>query len=370
MSICYLESPEQQLAPTKFSLGTVYLYFKYCNLKCRHCWINPPYSDAVTVKEDELSMPQLIGALDECRAIGMRSLKLTGGEPFTRPDIFELLDYCKENKLSLTIETNGTLIGEKEARALKEAGVWHMAISLDGPTAQIHEELRGVSGSFDAALEGIKHIRQQGINNLQIITSLWRGNIEHIKSTIILARALGANSVKINPINSIARADAMSSKNETLSVKETIEFYLKLKEELKKEPKINVIFDIPPAFKPMVNGHFESVCTCGIFGILGILGDGRISICGIGSASEALILGKVGKDKIKDIWENHPVLKEIRQGVPKKMTGVCGRCIFMHYCLGKCRAEAYYESGSLLAPLSFCEIAYKEGLFPASRIIA
>jgi SynChlorMet cassette radical SAM/SPASM protein ScmF len=370
MSICFLEDSQPKAAVSKYTLGTVYLYFQYCNLKCRHCWINPPYSEEITVKEGEIALADLISALEECRQIGMRAVKLTGGEPFTRKDIFALLDYLKKNKLSITIETNGTLIREKEAKALKEAGCWQAGVSLDGPTAEIHEALRGVPGSFSAALEGIKYLKQEGLNNLQIITSLWRGNLEHIKSTIVLARALGANSVKINPIINIARADAMSVKNETLSVKEIIEFYLKLKEDLKKEPKINMIFDIPPAFYSMVDGYFEHICTCGIFGILGILGDGRVSICGIGSSSETLILGRVGKDRIKDIWDNHPVLKEIREGVPKKMTGICGKCIFMHYCLGKCRAEAYYESGSLLAPLSFCEAAYREGLFPASRIIA
>jgi len=368
MSLCFLDNPQIQDTTSKFKLATVYLYFKYCNLKCRHCWINPPYTEEVSVKEDELTIKEIISALEECRALGMQGIKLSGGEPFSRPDIFELLNYCKENKLSITVETNGTLIREKEAKALKEAGVWHIAVSLDGPTAEIHEALRQVEGSFEKTLEGIRYLKEQGLN-LQIIIALWRGNVEHIKSTIVLAKALGANSVKINPINSIARADTMSQKNETLSVKETIDFYLKLKAELKKEPKINVIFDIPPAFQPMVDGHFEPFSTCGIFGILGILGDGRISICGIGSTTETLVLGYVGKDSIKDIWQNHPVLKEIRQGVPKKMQGICGKCLFMHYCLGKCRAEAYYETGSLLAPLSFCQIAYEAGLFPESRIV-
>jgi len=373
MSMCFLEDaapPGAAASPAQYKLGTVYLYFKYCNLKCRHCWINPPYSDEVSLKDDEISFQELTSCLNECQQLGMHSVKLSGGEPFTRPDIFALLDYLKENKIKITLETNGTLIRQKEAQALKAAGVWQVAVSLDGPTAEIHESLRGVAGSFNAALEGIRYLKKEGINNIQVIASLWQGNIEHIKSIIVLAKALGANSVKINPINNIARADAMSQKNETLSVKETIEFYCRLMQELKKEPPLNVIFDIPPAFSPLVNGHFQRCSTCGIFNILGILGDGRISICGIGSSSETLILGRVGQDSIKEIWENHPVLKEIREGVPQKMTGICGRCIFKHYCLGKCRAQAYYEDGSLLAPLSFCQIAYEEGLFPASRIIA
>ncbi|MFH1479149.1 MAG: radical SAM protein [Candidatus Omnitrophota bacterium] len=368
MDRCYLEDPSLYRGNSRYALGTVYLYSKYCNLKCRHCWINPPYSSERTLKKGEITLDEMILVLEECREIGMRSVKLSGGEPFTRPDIFQLLEYLKEKKLGITIETNGIAIREKEAKALKDAGAGHVAISLDGPTAEMHENIRGVEGSFEDTLEGIRYIKKEGLN-LQIIISLWKGNKDHIKSTINLAKALGANSVKINPINSIARADIMHEREEALSVRETIEFYRSLREGLKKEPKINVIFDIPPVFRPFINMRLESLCVCGIFNILGILGDGRVSICGIGSSSETLILGKVGKDSIKDIWENHPVLKEIRVNIPGKLEGICGRCIFKTYCLGKCRAEAYYTSGSLLAPLTFCEVAYKEGMFPESRII-
>jgi len=368
MSRCLLETREQKTAVSEYTLSTVYLYFKYCNLKCRHCWINPAYSNQRAVKEDEISLKEIISALEECRELGMKSIKVTGGEPFTRNDIPGLLDYIKENKIGLVMETNATLIREKEAQALKEARTTEIAVSLDGPTAEIHESLRGVPGSFNDALEGIRCLNKEGLN-IQVIISLWRGNREHIQSTIALANSLGVNSVKINLVMNIARADRMSENKETLSVREMIEFYHQLREELKRGPAIRVLFDIPPAFHPIVDRCFENLSTCGIMSILGILGDGRISICGIGSSTETLNLGRVGQDKIRDIWENHPVLREIREGVPKKMAGICGRCILKYYCLGHCRAEAYYVTGSLLGPLSFCQIAYDEGLFPASRMI-
>jgi len=367
MDRCFLEDTGPKIARSRYSLGLVYLYFKYCNLKCRHCWINPPYSNEKTVKQDEASLSEIISALEECRELGMHSVKISGGEPFTRSDIFQLLNYLKENKIRTTMETNGTLIREREAKALKDAGVWHVAVSIDGPSAESHESLRGVKGSFKDTLEGVKALKKEGIN-IQIITCLWRGNKEYMKSTIALAKALGANSVKINPISNICRADKMNENNETLTVKETIELHHQLKQDLKKGPKIKVTFDIPPVFYPVVNRRLERFSTCGIFNILGILGDGRISICGIGTSVETLVLGRIGKDSIRDIWQNHPVLKEIRENVPEKLEGICGQCILRNYCLGKCRAEAYYIKGSLLAPISFCQQAYEQGLFPTSRL--
>ena len=351
-----------------FTLATVYLYFKYCNLRCRHCWINPPYSPTQTLKEDELSMSAIISALDECRELGMRSIKITGGEPFAREDIFELLEYLKKNGIRVNVETNAVLIRQKEAKALKEAGVWQVAVSLDGPDARTHESLREVGGSFDDALEGIGALKKEGLN-IQIITCLWKGNRDRIKDTIVLAASLGASSVKINPIHAIARAGSMERSDETLSVKETIDFYNYLTEELKEERFVKVIFDIPPAFRPIKEAARERFGSCGIFNILGLLGDGRISICGIGSVADALVLGRIGEDRIKDIWHNNSVLKGIRADVPSRLEGVCGRCIFKNYCLGKCRANAYYLGGSIRAPLGFCQTAYEEGLFPKSKMV-
>ena len=350
------------------TLGTVYLYFKYCNLKCRHCWINPPFADAASPREGEMSLDDIISALEECRELGMKSIKLTGGEPFTNRDIFGLLEYLKKNDIGIEVETNGALVGEPEARALRCAAVRQVAVSLDGPSADSHESLRGVKGSFDDTIRGIKALKKEGLN-IQIITCLWRGNSDLVRPTMKLAAELGAGSFKINIVQSIARADNMRGRNETLGVKEVIEFYRCLTEELEKAPSINVIFDIPPAFRSIKSMQRESIGTCGILSILGILGDGRISICGIGSVSDTIVLGRVKKDRIKDIWQGHAVLKNIREGVPGKMEGICGRCMMKSYCLGKCRAEAYYTGGSLLAPLSFCQTAYEEGLFPASRIV-
>jgi SynChlorMet cassette radical SAM/SPASM protein ScmF len=369
MCDCLTEDVEKGTAPfSGYTLATVYLYFKYCNLRCKHCWINPPYSPTQTLKEDELSMGAIIAALDECRELGLKSIKITGGEPFTRKDIFELLEYLKKNGVGINMETNAVLIRQREARALKEALVRQVAVSLDGPNARVHESLRGVDGSFDDALKGIGALVAEKLN-LQIITCLWKGNADRVKDTVALAASLGASSVKINPVHVISRAHSMESSGETLSVKETIDFYHRLSGELKEEKRVRVIFDIPPAFRPMKEACRGRIGSCGIFNILGLLGDGRISICGIGSVADALVLGKIGEDRIKDIWHNNSVLKEIRADVPSRLEGICGRCIFKSYCLGKCRANAYYLGGSVRAPLSFCQMAYEEGLFPVSRII-
>jgi radical SAM protein with 4Fe4S-binding SPASM domain len=108
---------------------------------------------------------------------------------------------------------------------------------------------------------------------------------------------------------------------------------------------------------------------CGIFGIIGVLGSGRYSICGIGETTPELIFGHAATDKLKDIWQNNAVLKAIREGLPSKLEGLCGRCLMKNRCLGNCIAQNYYSNQNLFAPYWYCHQAEAKGLFPQSRLV-
>jgi len=350
------------------TLATVYLYYSSgCNLACRHCWIDPEFITQGNSKTD-LSLDKLTAALDECIPLGLRSVKITGGEPFIRQDIFGLLDYLVSKNINITIETNGTLIKEKEAQAIKDAKVSHVAISIDAPTEELHEELRQVKGSFKAAVEGVRQLKKAGVDNLQIIMCLWRKNAHLLNQMISLVKDLGASSLKINPVTPTCRGDSMEKDNLILSPQEVLDIYKQFKG-CSGNNGIRVCFDIPQVFFSFEYFKQDSPGVCGIKNLLGILADGRISICGIGRNVDQLVLGWVGKDSLRDIWENSPILKKIREEIPQKMQGICGKCMFRFYCLGKCRAQVFYDSGDLLAPFYFCQQAYEQGFFPKNRLV-
>jgi radical SAM protein with 4Fe4S-binding SPASM domain len=81
-----------------------------------------------------------------------------------------------------------------------------------------------------------------------------------------------------------------------------------------------------------------------------------------------LTFGLVGQDCLEEVWTSQPVLNMIRDDIPGRLTGVCGRCVMKDRCLGSCVAQNYYRSHNLLAPFWFCEKAELAGLFPASRL--
>ena len=347
-------------------LKSLYFYLSsYCNLNCIHCWIAPTY-----ISKDE-APPEapfelLKDIIDQAMPLGLSNIKITGGEPFLNKNIFPLINYAFEKKLNITIETNGTLINDSTADLLKEREVRHIAVSLDGPNQSVHEVMRGQGGCFDRAIDGIKSLKKHNLN-VQVIMALYKGNFDYLEETVSLAESYAVNSFKINPIMCISRAENLREKAMTLSVVDCVELNKKIDEEIQPRHRIEIILDIPPAFKRL-EGIKNEKCTCGIKGILGVLADGSISICGIGNVLESLKLGDIKKESLRQIWQDNNLLKIIRHDVPSKLSGVCARCVFKAFCLGKCRAEAYYKNNSILSAFSFCEEAFQSGIFPKGRL--
>jgi radical SAM protein with 4Fe4S-binding SPASM domain len=71
---------------------------------------------------------------------------------------------------------------------------------------------------------------------------------------------------------------------------------------------------------------------------------------------------------LPSLWQDHPVLQEVRHDVYHALEGVCGDCLLQSICLGGCRASALALGGSLAASPPYCQALYDSGLFPATRL--
>jgi SynChlorMet cassette radical SAM/SPASM protein ScmF len=344
-------------------LNTLYVYVAgCCNLRCRHCWIDPSTERG---PDKFLSWERLKGIVEDALPLGLSAVKLTGGEPLLHPEFLEIVTGLKGLGLRVIVETNGTLLGPEEARVLKETKAF-VSVSIDAPFPEMHDEFRGVKGAFEMAVEGAGYLKEQGIP-FQLISCLYRANAHLLPKMAGFARELGAASMKINPINDVGRGREMAEKGELLTVREIIGLY---RDSLSwPNNGVRVIFDVPPAFVPLrrLMGA-QGFSTCGIFGILGVLHNGDAALCGIGAHVPEMNFGSLLGGDVREIWEGCEVLNLLRRELPHGLKGVCGRCILRAYCLGKCRAWAFWETGDVFAPLSFCQVACEEGLFPESRL--
>ena len=354
--------------PEGHPLHQIYFYLtEGCNLRCRHCWVLPE-KNAPRQADAFLKVELFENIVEQGRPLGLHTVKLTGGEPFLHPQISRILKVIKDADLRLVVETNGVLLTPELAKAVAACRNPHISVSLDGAEAETHEWVRGVPGCFEAALKGITYLVQAGLKP-QIIFSMMRQNRDQMEAVVRLAQKLGAGSLKFNVIQASPRADLMQDNEETLSVPELIELGRWVEEELIKEVDLFLIFHYPPAFRSLSllcegNGNF---CSCGIMNIIGVLADGSYALCGIGGNVPELVFGHAARDRLADVWNNHPVLRDIREGLPKRLTGVCGDCLVRSRCLGFCLAQNYYVDHNLWAPYWFCEQAEAAGLFPASR---
>lgn len=349
-----------------FALTSLYLYLTdYCNLCCSHCWITPKFSRK---QQKGIPLASLKNAIREAEPLGLQSVKLTGGEPFLYKDIAELLAFLASEKLSVLIETNGTLINKETVECLKTCHLDQLSVSLDAANEKIHDEIRGVKGSFKNTLEGLRLLAANGLN-FQIIMTLQRKNQEEIPAVIDLSENLGAGSLKINPLIPWGRGKEEMNRRQGLDLGELLRLYQMVERRKVLRNDLEVFFDLPVAFRSIDDLKNTGINECRILNILGILGNGDISICGIGQTVHELRMGNVAHDSISEIWRNSLILKDLRQSLPGRLKGICRHCIFKFQCLGACRAVAYALTGDLYAPYFVCEKCFELGLFPSSRYI-
>lgn len=360
---------QESREPRMRTINTLYFYLtEGCNLACRHCWMGPRFDPAGNIYPT-LPVELFETAIREAQPLGLTGVKLTGGEPLLHPHIIRLLEIIRREGLMLTIETNGILCTTEIAAEIAKSPSRFVSVSIDGADAMTHEEVRGVLGSFEKSRQAVRNLVTSGIKP-QIIFTVMRSNVGQVDAMVQMAEELGAASLKFNVVQPTARGEKLHEKQEALSISDLIKLGRYVEQELAPKTKIRLVFHHPHAFTALRNIAPGGVgcSTCGIFGILGVMASGKYALCGIGEQVPELIFGVVGKDSLEKVWRENAILKALREGLPERLEGVCGRCLMKSRCLGSCIAQNYYSKGSLWAPFWFCEQAEKAGLFPVSRL--
>ena len=131
---------------------------KRCNLKCIHCYAGSNDNQP----SGEMSTDEIMRIIDDLAGFSCPVVLFSGGEPLLHPDIVKLAGYAVDSGMRAVISTNGTLITSELAHELANVGLSYIGISLDG-VGETHDRFRGVTGSFDSALRGLRNANEQGI---------------------------------------------------------------------------------------------------------------------------------------------------------------------------------------------------------------
>ncbi len=181
----------QQIHDTARKKGTllrVMLELTYnCNFKCKHCYVPQSYRK----KKGELKTEEVFSILDQLKQIGCFYLGFTGGEPFVRKDIMDILRYAKRCGFEIIIYTNGSLIDEKMADELALLRPNKVDITIPAMSKDAFEKISGVSGSRDKVFNSIEFLHKRKVN-LGFKSCVLKENETEIKEIQDFAASLGA----------------------------------------------------------------------------------------------------------------------------------------------------------------------------------
>ncbi|WP_406010374.1 radical SAM protein [Streptomyces sp. NBC_00637] len=161
-----------------------------CPLACLHC-----RAEAVPGRDPrELDTAAAKDPLDQVAAFGQPAplFVITGGDPFQRPDLTELIAYGQEIGVRVAVSPSGTpTLTAERLREVHAAGAVGLSLSLDGSTAEIHDTFRGVPGVFRWTLEAWDAARAMGMK-VQINTTVTRHNLHDLPDIVRLVAEHGA----------------------------------------------------------------------------------------------------------------------------------------------------------------------------------
>ncbi len=172
-----------------------------CNLRCRHCYT----TSADVAFPGELTHEQALGVVDDLSAFNIPALILSGGEPLSRFDVFEIAERARKGCRYLALSTNGTPIAGDITARIADIGFDYVGISLDG-IGPLNDWFRGQEGAFDAALAGVRACKGRGIK-VGLRFTMTEANADQLPAMLDLCRDEGVDKFYLSHLVYAGRGD-------------------------------------------------------------------------------------------------------------------------------------------------------------------
>lgn len=293
-----------------------------CNNGCVHCY---------NVGRDTLPLELVKKSIDGMADLGTLFLSVTGGEPMTRADIWDILEYSVKRDFATLLYTNATLIGAREAARLKDLGIYHVDTTLLGSSPETHDALTRTKGSFARTMAALHFLRGEGVN-VAVKTPVMRENVNEIDGISSMMGKMGIQHIA-SPLMFSKDDGTTAPLDHRISDHDMKRFFLDR--------------DVTSLTDP--NGGYP--CHMGIC-TFAVRANGDVNPC----ISVPLNMGNVGESSLKEIWTGSEKLSYIRSNRGKIVDG-CDKCDAKGWCF-RCEGIALLESGSLFSPAEeLCRMA-------------
>ena len=324
----YFESPKEQLSPT-VAHEPVCLYLETtnrCNLLCTTC----PRTYEQLEPEADMPWELFTSLIDQYPNIAR--VVLHGiGEPMLVKDLAQRVAYLKARNIYVLFNTNGTLLTKENGRALIEAGLDELRVSLDAAESEVFQMVRG-KDFFDKIVANVKNFTamQRELNAPKPRVSLWltglRETVDQLPNFVRLAHSIGVTEVYLQRLvffdspmdeHSLARAESALFEHTT----EREESLIREAESIAKG--LGVMFSASGAVDPGESIHMQrsdnpwSLCRRP-WSLMYITANGRVLPCCIAPFSMkgygSFTLGDATQSSLREIW-NGSEYQRFREGL-------------------------------------------------------
>jgi radical SAM protein len=328
-----------------------------CAFACVHC-----RADAQHQRDPrELTTGEGYRLIDRLAEFGSPILVFTGGDPMMRRDLFDLIAYAAQKGLRCSLTPTATALPTAERlRQAKGAGIRRIALSLDAPTPEAHDEFRQVEGSWVRTMKILHNAKDVGLS-VQVNTTVSTFNVDQLPDMVPFIKEVEAVQWSVFFLVPTGRAQARYM----ISPQKHEEVFNWLYDLSQNAP-----FDIKATAAPMYrrvaiqrkkseNGKEGPVTFQGAgFQYADGLnrptkgvndGNGFLFISHLGQIMPSGFLpvdcGNVREDDVVEVYRCHPVFKDLRN--PEKLKGKCGICDYRDVCGGQ-RGRAFGITGDFL----------------------
>jgi radical SAM protein len=336
-----------------------------CDLACVHCRAcAQPQRSPFELNTEEAK--RLIVEVAEMRA---PVFVLTGGDPLKRPDIYELVKYAASLGVRTSLTPSATPLLTREALVrLQACGLARLAISLDGPTAAIHDAFRRVPSSYEWTLQAVRWAREIGLP-AQINTTVTRHNLRHLDDIITLLQTLDIVLWSVFFLVPTGRGQS----SDLISAEEFEQVFEKLYQ-TSRQVKFDIKSTEAQHYRRFLlqkrtaarRGGQTDAAMAKVFGATSADGIGRaprgindgkgfVFISHRGEVFPSGFLpvsaGNVRHESLAELYRQSPLFLALRDSANLK--GKCGICEFRELCGGS-RARAYAMTNDMFAEEPNC----------------
>ena len=337
-----------------------------CNLSCMHC-----YSKSTLDEVDTLTTEQIKKTILEMKANGVKFIIFSGGEPLTRKDLFDIADFCKENKIITYLSSNGLYFTKGNIQKIVDS-FNYIGVSIDGDE-KTHDYFRGLKGAFKETLKavllanstgakvGIRFtITKETLGSLEYIFDLVeKHNIPKIYISHLVYSGRGLDNLKMDLTKEQRRTSVEFILNKAF------EYYrdgrdIEIVTGNMEQDAILFLNKFAKEYPELKDTMRDRLVTWGGNSagrkLLNINSEGDVRP----DPFFPLTVGNIIEQNFGDIWQNGELLDQLRVHPRTQIGGICKDCEQIDICNGGSRARAYAITGDLWSEDPSCYLTEQE----------